>query len=156
RTEASGAGRPKRPTGGKAPSGRACEAGRYPRAPGRSPLGSPPPAWTISTGRGGSPRAFGFIHRERRRLACGRCEETTMWYSAVGSIVTLILSLLAVLLAAAAQPAGKVARVGLLSDESPSLSTGSSSETTAETLSKALRDLGWVEGQNLTFERRHA
>ena len=79
-----------------------------------------------------------------------------MWYSAVGSIVTLILSLLAVLLAAAAQPAGKVARVGLLSDESPSLSTGSSSETTAETLSKALRDLGWVEGQNLTFERRHA
>ena len=79
-----------------------------------------------------------------------------MWYSTVGGIVTLILSLLAVLLAAAAQPAGKVARVGLLSDESPSLSTGSSSETTAETLSKALRDLGWVEGQNLTFERRHA
>jgi putative ABC transport system substrate-binding protein len=79
-----------------------------------------------------------------------------MWYSAVGSIVTLILSLLAVLLAAAAQPAGKVARVGLLLDESPSLSTGSSSETTAETLSKALRDLGWVEGQTLTFERRYA
>src|SRR5262249_26607071 len=94
--------------------------------------------------------------RERRRLACGRCEETTMWYSAVGSIVTLILSLLAVLLAAAAQPAGEVARVGLLSDESPSLSTGSSSETTAETLAKALRDLGGVEGQHLTVERRHA
>ena len=31
-----------------------------------------------------------------------------MWYSAVGSIVTLILSLLAVPLAAVAQPAGKV------------------------------------------------
>ena len=79
-----------------------------------------------------------------------------MWYSAVGSIVTLVLSLLAVPLAAAAQPAGKVARVGVLLDETPSLSTGSSSETTFETLSKALRDLGWVEGQNLTFEHRYA
>jgi putative ABC transport system substrate-binding protein len=79
-----------------------------------------------------------------------------MWYSAVGCIVTLILSLLELPLAAEAQRAGKVARVGLLLDESPALSTGSSSETTAETLSKALHDLGWVEGQNLTFERRYA
>jgi putative ABC transport system substrate-binding protein len=79
-----------------------------------------------------------------------------MWYSAVGCIVTLLLSLLAVPLAAAAQPAGKVARVGVLSDETPSFSTGSASETTFETLSKALRDLEWVEGQTLTFEHRHA
>ena len=74
----------------------------------------------------------------------------------VGCIVILTLRILMPPFAAAAPPAGKVARVGLLLDESPSLSTGSSSETTAETLSNALRDLGWVEGQNLTFERRHA
>jgi putative tryptophan/tyrosine transport system substrate-binding protein len=79
-----------------------------------------------------------------------------MWYRAVGSIVILILSLLALPLAAVAQPAGKGARIGVLLDESPSLSTGSSAETTSETLTHALRDLGWVEGQNLTFERRYA
>jgi hypothetical protein len=37
-----------------------------------------------------------------------------MWYSAAGSIVTLILSMLAVPLGAAAQPAGKVWRLGIL------------------------------------------
>ena len=79
-----------------------------------------------------------------------------MWYRAVGSIVILILSLLALPLAAVAQPAGKGARIGVLLDESPSLSTGSSAETTSETLTHALRDPGWVEGQNLTFARRYA
>ena len=42
-----------------------------------------------------------------------------MWYSAVGSIVTLLLSLLAVPLAAAAQPPGKVYRIGFLATDPP-------------------------------------
>src|SRR5438046_1909108 len=42
-----------------------------------------------------------------------------MWYSAVGSIVTVLLSLLAVPLAAAAQPPGKVYRIGYLGTNPP-------------------------------------
>ena len=37
-----------------------------------------------------------------------------MWFSAVGFMMTLTLSLLAVPLAAGAQPAGKVWRIGVL------------------------------------------
>src|SRR6266700_1036978 len=44
-----------------------------------------------------------------------RLEETPMWYSAVGCIVTLTLSFLAAPLAADAQPSAKVARIGYLS-----------------------------------------
>ena len=42
-----------------------------------------------------------------------------MWYSAVGSIVTLLLSLLTVPLAAAAQPPSKIYRIGFLSTAPP-------------------------------------
>ena len=42
-----------------------------------------------------------------------------MWYSAVGSIGTLLLSLLAVPLAAVAQPPGKVYRIGYLGTAPP-------------------------------------
>jgi putative ABC transport system substrate-binding protein len=52
-----------------------------------------------------------------------------------------------------AQQARKMARVALLSDESPSLS---SELLSSETLLKALRDLGWVEGENVTFKRRYS
>ena len=76
-----------------------------------------PTGYSLTLAPGGSPLAFGFIHRESRKLACGRFEETTMWYRAVGSIVILILSLLALPLAAVAQPAGKGARIGVLLDE---------------------------------------
>jgi putative ABC transport system substrate-binding protein len=61
--------------------------------------------------------------------------------------------LLAAPLAVEAQPAGKMARVGLLSDESPSLS---SELLSSETFSRALHDLGWGEGQQVTFERRYS
>ena len=70
-----------------------------------------------------------------------------MWYSAVGVIVTLILSLLAVPRAAAAQPAGKVWRIGYLIAGSGGIN---------EAFRQGLRDLGYVEGQNLTLEYRHA
>ena len=41
-------------------------------------------------------------------------EETTMWYSAVGCLVTLALSMLVVPLLAVAQLAGKAPKIGLL------------------------------------------
>jgi putative ABC transport system substrate-binding protein len=70
-----------------------------------------------------------------------------MWYSAVGSIVTLILSLLAVPLAAAAQPLGQVYRIGFLStDPLPA--------HLWEALLDGLRERGYSEGRNLVFERR--
>jgi ABC-type uncharacterized transport system substrate-binding protein len=57
--------------------------------------------------------------------------------------VAAALLLLAAPLAAKAQQVGKVARVGILS---PITSTGD----------LGLRELGWVEGRNLAFERRDA
>src|SRR5437870_3533814 len=63
-------------------------------------------------------RLLGAAHRQRsaamesRRSAGGRCEEMTMWYSAVGCLVTLALSLLVAPLLAVAQPAGQVPKIG--------------------------------------------
>ena len=77
-----------------------------------------------------------------------------MWYSAVGGLVPLILSLLvAPLAAAAAQPLEKVPRVGYLSP-------GSSSDPVRlrrfEAFRQGLRDLGYVEGQTIALEARWA
>jgi putative tryptophan/tyrosine transport system substrate-binding protein len=54
-------------------------------------------------------------------------------------------------LAARAQQATRVPRVGILSDEDPSLGA-----TTFEAFAKGLHDLGYVEGRNIAFERRYA
>ena len=70
-----------------------------------------------------------------------------MWFSAVGCIVTLILSLLAVPLAAAAQPPGKVYRIGYLATNPPLAHVW-------DALLDGLRERGYREGQNLVFERR--
>src|SRR2546426_8893192 len=70
-----------------------------------------------------------------------------MWYSAVGSIVTLLLSLLAVPLAAAAQPPGKVYRIGFLGTDPPPAHLW-------EALLDGLRERGYSEGRNLVFESR--
>jgi putative ABC transport system substrate-binding protein len=70
-----------------------------------------------------------------------------MWCSIVGSIVTLILSLLAVPLATTAQPSGKVYRIGFLSTNPPPARVW-------EALLDGLRERGYSEGQNLIFERR--
>jgi ABC-type uncharacterized transport system substrate-binding protein len=69
-----------------------------------------------------------------------------MGYSAVGAIVTLLVSLLAVPLAAAAPP-GKVYRIGYLAAVSPPAHLW-------EALRDGLRERGYREGQNLVFERR--
>jgi len=74
-----------------------------------------------------------------------------MWYSAVWCIVTLILSVLATPFAVAAQQAQYVPRIGYLH-------AGSSSMFGAreEAFRQGLRELGYVEGQNMVIEWRYA
>ena len=74
-----------------------------------------------------------------------------MWYSAVGCIVTLTLSLLAVPLTAQAQVREKTPRVGVLEPGSqqhpfPCLPA----------FQQGLRDLGYIEGHNIFLEYRYA
>jgi putative ABC transport system substrate-binding protein len=60
-------------------------------------------------------------------------------------------ALLAASLAAEAQQAGTVPRIGLLSAFSPSDAAG-----WYEALRQGLRDLGWIEGKNIRIEYRYA
>src|SRR6266545_4305606 len=73
-----------------------------------------------------------------------------MWYSTVGCIVMLILSLLMAPHAADAQQRGKVPRIGFLGDGS----AASRAVQTLEPLREGLRELGYVEGQNVILEVR--
>jgi ABC-type uncharacterized transport system substrate-binding protein len=66
-------------------------------------------------------------------------------------IGTVAGTLLAAPLAAGAQPAGKVARIGFLS---PASST--TAPHVVEAFRQGLRDLGYVEGQNIVVEYRYA
>jgi len=75
----------------------------------------------------------------------------TMWCSTVWCIVTLTLSLLAAPLAADAQQAGKVPRIGFLSLTSPS-----DRPPLLDAFRQGLRELGWVEGQNIVIDYRYA
>jgi len=75
-----------------------------------------------------------------------------MWYSAVGCSVRLTLSLRAAPLLAVAQPAGPMRRIGMLRAGV----TSTDFERNFEAFRQGLRDLGWVEGQNLTIEYRAA
>src|SRR5262245_58436553 len=70
-----------------------------------------------------------------------------MWCSTIVAIVTLIMSLLTVPLAAVAQPVGQVWRIGYLVAGSGRI---------VEAFRQGLRDLGYVEGQNITIELRQA
>jgi putative tryptophan/tyrosine transport system substrate-binding protein len=65
----------------------------------------------------------------------------------------VLLALLAAPLAAGAQPAGRVYRLGLLPEAFP-LPTDERTSTFG--IPTALRELGYVEGQNLVIERRFA
>jgi putative tryptophan/tyrosine transport system substrate-binding protein len=70
-----------------------------------------------------------------------------------GSVALALLIVLAVPLAAEGQQAGKVYRVGVLSSGSVALDdVGNGRQAFLERLS----DLGWVAGQNLMIEPRHA
>ena len=75
-----------------------------------------------------------------------------MWCSAVGFLVTLALSLLTAPLAATAQPAGKIPRIGVLAPGPPPGEPGKGTES----FRQGLRDLGYVEGQTIALEFRWA
>ncbi len=66
-------------------------------------------------------------------------------------VVTLVFALLAAPLAAAAQPATRVPRVGYLGNSSPSLEAD-----VVDAFRQGLRGLGYVEGQNIVIEYRWA
>jgi putative tryptophan/tyrosine transport system substrate-binding protein len=66
-------------------------------------------------------------------------------------LTTLVLALLAAPLAAEAQPAGKVHRIGFLGSGS-----ASGDPRTREAFREGLREFGWVERQNLVIEYRFA
>ena len=72
-----------------------------------------------------------------------------MWCSIIGVIVTLSLSILVALRVADAQPVGKMYRIGLLN-------ISSANARPFEVFTQALRELGYVEGQNLVIEERYA
>jgi hypothetical protein len=65
----------------------------------------------------------------------------------IGLVVALTLSFVLAPLAAEAQPAGKVWRIGWL---------GISGSTPPEALVAGLRERGYVEGQNIVIERRYS
>jgi putative tryptophan/tyrosine transport system substrate-binding protein len=66
-------------------------------------------------------------------------------------LTTALAGAFAAPLAAWAQPSGRVARVGMLSVEVASLD-----DVARVTFLAALKDLGWIQGQNLVFEARYA
>jgi len=71
-----------------------------------------------------------------------------MGFRTVVRIITLALGIFTVPLGADAQPSGKVARVGILSAAQPR------SASFMQAFEHRLRDLGYVEGQNLIIEFR--
>ena len=73
-----------------------------------------------------------------------------MWYSVVGGIVTLTLSLLMAPRATDAQPAGSIPRIGVLSPGFPPGEPGRG----LDRFRQGLRDLGYVEGQTVALEIR--
>jgi putative tryptophan/tyrosine transport system substrate-binding protein len=74
-----------------------------------------------------------------------------MWYSAVGFVVTLTLSLLVAPRTAEAQQPTKVYQIGRLSPGSPT-----EPDPHLEAFRQGLRELGYVEGQSLIIEYRYA
>jgi putative tryptophan/tyrosine transport system substrate-binding protein len=72
-----------------------------------------------------------------------------MWYSVIGCIVTLSLSLFAAPLAAVAQPPTHVHRIGVLLDTTPG-------RDLVGAFLEGMRALGYVEGQHLVLEYRGA
>jgi len=74
-----------------------------------------------------------------------------MWHSTVGIVITLTLSLLTVPLAATAQQAEGTVTIGYLGNASPALEA-----TLIDAFREGLRQLGYVEGQNLVIQYQWA
>src|SRR5512145_1061433 len=65
--------------------------------------------------------------------------------------LVVAVSIIAVPLVADAQPAGKVHRIGYLG-----VTTPSSAARSIEAFREGLRELGWIEGQNIVIDYRFA
>jgi putative ABC transport system substrate-binding protein len=74
-----------------------------------------------------------------------------MWYSVVGGLVTLTLSLLAVLCLATAQPQEKLPLVGVLEPGPQQPLT-----RCLQGFQQGLRDLGYIDGHNIRLDYRYA
>jgi putative tryptophan/tyrosine transport system substrate-binding protein len=74
-----------------------------------------------------------------------------MTHRVVALLITLALGRFVVSLAVAAQPSAHVPRIGLLSVFSPAIG-----EAKAESFRQGLRELGYIEGQNILLESRWA
>jgi len=90
---------------------------------------------------------IGSVHGHRRP-AGGQRQEATKWRSPVGCIVTLTLALLLVPLASAAQLPRTIPRIAYLA-----LAPGPWA-VSSEAFGQGLRELGYVEGQNIILEYR--
>jgi putative ABC transport system substrate-binding protein len=84
-------------------------------------------------------------------VSWGNLEDSTMRLSTSGLITTLVLALLVIPRTAKAQQAASVAQIGLLTAGpfAPRLHM-------LEVFQQGLRELGWVEGHNITFVLRSA
>jgi putative tryptophan/tyrosine transport system substrate-binding protein len=76
----------------------------------------------------------------------------TMWFVTVALIVSLVLGILAAVPMADAQQLGKVHRVGNVGTGFP----GPHQQPLTEAFRQGLRDVGWVDGQNVAIESRLA
>jgi putative tryptophan/tyrosine transport system substrate-binding protein len=74
-----------------------------------------------------------------------------MWHTTITLLLTLVLGVLAVPLAAEAQPAGKVSKIGFLMS---GFATGWARQF--EAFTQGLRELGYIEGQTVAIEQRYA
>src|SRR5262245_41194865 len=74
-----------------------------------------------------------------------------MRFARLAALATIALTLLAAPLATEAQQAGKVYRIGYLS-----YSSSAGNPHLLEAFREGLRELGWVEGQNITIDTRFA
>jgi putative tryptophan/tyrosine transport system substrate-binding protein len=74
-----------------------------------------------------------------------------MTYRLIGLLITLVLGLLMAPLAVTAQPAGKVYPIGLLAGHSQA----PREKHAYDAFQQGLRDLGYVEGNNVILEYRY-
>src|SRR5262245_10506004 len=78
-----------------------------------------------------------------------------MWLSSIGLLVIFGISLLWTPLVATAQQPGKVYRIGFLSTFSSPLPLAPQTPVW-DAFWQRMRELGWIEGQNIVIERRWA